>query len=450
MKINYVYMLSLFMIWGCEGFLDERPDKSILIPTTVEDIRALLDNDSDLNVVPGFGLLSSDDLWITDDGWTALSTPAEQNAYIWEKDIWAGAESADWSRMYHQIFIANVALDQLGLLPQSQEVDYLMGEALFHRAHAHFMLAQVFSPVYHAENAASTFGIPLRLNSEILERSPRVELNVFYKAILQDLEVAYSVLPETQSLKTRPSRLSAKALEARVHLVMGDYKSAGNAANLVMENSAYSLMDYNSQDSTARYPFAKYNSEVVFHSVILSYSFSGVGNVNVWIHPDIYESYGMWDLRRVLYGQGRSNAGFSFKGQYTGNFGRFGGIALDELYFIKMECLARTGQSAAALDLLNDFLETRFVTGKFIPFNINGIQELLEVILEEKRKSLVYRGVNWIDLRRLNQEEEFKRVIAREWMGEEVKLNYGSKKYVLPIPQGELNLNPIPQTDRED
>ncbi len=450
MKINYVYMLTLFLIWGCEGFLDERPNKSILIPTTVADIRALLDNDSDLNVVPGFGLLSSDDLWITDDGWASLSTPAEQNAYIWEKDIWAGAESADWSRMYHQIFIANVALDQLDRLSQSQEVESLRGEALFHRAHAHFMLAQIFSPVYHPENASSTFGIPLRMNSEILERSPRAELDAFYEAVLQDLEEAYSILPETQQLKTRPSKLSAKALEARVHLVMGNYELAGSAADLVMGNPTLSLMDYSSLDSTARYPFAKYNSEVVFHSVILSYSFSGVGNVNVWINPDIYGSYEEGDLRKVLYGLKRANGGFSFKGQYTGNFGRFGGIGLDEIYFIKMESLTRTGQATAALDLLNEFLETRFDEEKFTLLDVDVTQGLLEVILEEKRKSLVYRGINWIDLRRLNQDEDLKRLISREWMGEKIELNSGSKKYVLPIPQNELNSNPITQTDRVD
>ena len=76
--------------------------------------------------------------------------------------------------------------------------------------------------------------------------------------------------------------------------------------------------------------------------------------------------------------------------------------------------------------------------------------EILKWIVEEKRKSLVYRGLNWIDLRRLNAEPEFQRVLTREINGETVILNPLSKKYVLPIPENELALNPIPQTDRRD
>ena len=102
------------------------------------------------------------------------------------------------------------------------------------------------------------------------------------------------------------------------------------------------------------------------------------------------------------------------------------------------------------MDLLNEFLETRFDEEKFTLLDVDVTQGLLEVILEEKRKSLVYRGINWIDLRRLNQDEDLKRLISREWMGEKIELNSGSKKFVLPIPQNELNSNPITQTDRVD
>ncbi|MBA4300491.1 MAG: hypothetical protein C0433_10380 [Cyclobacterium sp.] len=450
-NINYtIVAFALIVISGCSGFLDERPNKGILIPTTVADIRALLDNDTDLNVVPAYGLLSSDDLFINDQGWGSLSSPAEQNAYIWNEDIWAGNASADWARLYRAIFVSNIALEQAELLPPSQEIARLKAEALFHRAHAHFMVAQVFSPAYFPGITDQELGIPLRLNTEILERSPRVKLQDYYNSVINDLELAFENLPDSDALKTRPSKLAAKALLARVYLTMGSYDLAEEAANWILARPELKLLQYQNLNPAATYPFQKYNSEVIFHSVILSHSYASVGNVNVWINPKLYERYDARDLRKTLYAIPRANGGISFKGQYTGNAARFGGIALDEIYFIKAESLARKNDASGALKVLNEILKTRFKSGSFEP--IEGISgtKLLQTVLEEKRKSLVYRGINWIDLRRLNFEPALQRTIERAVSGVTYQLKPLSKKYVLPIPDNELNLNPIAQTDRRD
>ncbi|PZV77565.1 SusD-like starch-binding protein associating with outer membrane [Algoriphagus aquaeductus] len=450
-NINYtIIAFALIVISGCTGFLDERPNKGILIPTTAEDIRALLDNDTDLNVVPAFGLLSSDDLVINDQGWGSLSSPSEQNAYIWNEEVWAGEASADWARLYRVIFVSNIALEQAELLPASEEVSKLKAEALFHRAHAHFMLAQVFSPAYFQGVTDQELGIPLRLNTEILERSPRIPLRDYYKVVINDLEIAFESLPMSEPLKTRPSKLTAKALLARVYLTMGMYDLAEEAANWILERPEVSLLNYQDLNPSTTYPFVVYNSEVIFNSVILSHSYASVGNVNVWINPELYQRYEEGDLRKVLFAIPRANGGISFKGQYTGRAARFGGIALDEMYFIKAECLARKNDSVGALKTLNDLLKTRYKVGSFSGFEgLSGIN-LLKKVLEEKRKSLVYRGINWIDLRRLNFEPAFQRTIERKISGVTYRLTPLSKKYVLPIPDNELNLNPIDQTDRRD
>lgn len=447
---NSIALLSVLLLYGCSDFLDERPNKGILIPTTVEDIRALLDNDADLNVVPAYGLLSSDDLLINDQGWGSLNSPSEQNAYLWKEDVWAGNSSADWSRLYRAIFISNIALEQAELLPPSQEISRLKAEALFHRAHAHFMIAQVFSPAYFPGVTDQELGIPLRLNTDILERSPRVTLQDYYDSVIDDLETAFESLPETESLKTRPSKLAAKALLARVYLTIGRYDEAEEEATWILARPEVSLLQYQNLNPAANYPFKKYNSEVIFHSVILSHSYNGVSNVNVWINPELYKSYSEGDLRKALFVIPRANGGHSFKGQYSGNFARFGGIALDEMYFIKAESLSRKNDSAGALQVLNNILKTRFKEGSFAP--VEGISgtELLQTVLEEKRKSLVYRGINWIDLRRMNFEPALQRTVEREVSGISYQLTPLSKKYVLPIPDNELNLNPIDQTVRRN
>ncbi|HAS58281.1 MAG: hypothetical protein CL554_05740 [Algoriphagus sp.] len=447
---NKIWLIAIPLLMACSGFLEERPNKGILIPTTEADIRALLDNDSELNLVPGFGLLSSDDLVITDGGWASLRTEEEQNAYLWREEIWPTTGAADWSRIYRVIFIANVVLDQIEKLPETQELTKMRAEALFHRAHAHFMLAQLFSPAYFQGLNDQEPGIPLRLNSEILERSPRVSLQSYYSQVLHDLDQAFISLPLLDPIKTRPSQLAVKALLARIYLTIGNYEMAEEAADWVINRQEVSLISYANLNPNAAYPFEKYNDEVIFHTVLISAGFSGVSNIQVWVNPELMEKYREGDLRKTLYTQLRPNGGYTFKGQYSGNFSRFGGLALDEIQLIKAECLARRNQTGEALGLMNQFLETRYLADQYEPKDENNSMEILKWIVEEKRKSLVYRGLNWIDLRRLNAEPEFQRVLTREINGETVILNPLSKKYVLPIPENELALNPIPQTDRRD
>lgn len=448
--LNKLGIMSILLLWGCSGFLDERPNKGILIPTTEQDIRALLDNDSELNLVPGFGLLSSDDLVITDGGWASLRTEEEQNAYLWREEIWPINGGADWSRIYRVIFIANVVLDQIEKLPVTQELSKMRAEALFHRAHAHFMLAQLFAPAYFQGINDQELGIPLRLDSEILERSPRISLISYYESIKSDLEEAFNSLPVLDPIKTRPSQLAVKALESRLYLTIGNYELAEAAADWVLSRPELKLIPYEDLNPNAAYPFEKYNDEVIFHTVLISAGFSGVSNVQVWVNPELMEKYQEGDLRKTLYTQLRPNGGYTFKGQYSGNFSRFGGLALDEVYLIKAECLARRNQVNEAESVLNQLLSTRFLQDQFVPIQNNSSQELLHLIVEEKRKSLVYRGLNWIDLRRLNAEPEFQRTLTRQINGESVTLSPLSKKYVLPIPENELALNPIEQTDRKD
>lgn len=436
------------MSFACEGFLDERPNKKILIPTTLEDLRAMLDNTSDMNVVPAFGLLGSDDLIISDAGWASLSTTSEQNAYIFAEEVFEGTSSADWARMYRQIFVSNVIMEQLEQFIPNEDTNELYGEALFHRAHAHFMLGQLFAVPYNSNTAAVDLSIPLRLNSDVQEKAPRGDMKTFYEQILSDLNRAFEILPIYGPIKTRPSKFAVKALQARVYLTIGELNKAELAADYVLGSAYHELLDYNELNPLRSYPFATYNSEVIFHTSILSHSYLDDGNVQVWIHPEIYGSYSTNDLRKNLFGKKRTNGGVSFRGQYSGDFSRFGGLALDEIYFIKAECLARSGENSKALEILDQILVTRFISSTYLPSFETMPEDILGEILKEKRKSLIYRGINWIDLRRLNFENKYARTITRTVENQSFILSPESNKYAYPIPDSELNLNPIPTNDR--
>lgn len=76
----------------------------------------------------------------------------------------------------------------------------------------------------------------------------------------------------------------------------------------------------------------------------------------------------------------------------------------DEIYLIRAECYARNGDKTNALKDLNDLLITRFKTGTFVPFTASTPEEALNIILQERKKTLVLRGLRWIDIKRLNLE----------------------------------------------
>ena len=54
---------------GCSGLLDEKPNTDLVIPDNLEDLRGLLDNDSQIiGKTGGLHVFSSDDLYLRESG----------------------------------------------------------------------------------------------------------------------------------------------------------------------------------------------------------------------------------------------------------------------------------------------------------------------------------------------------------------------------------------------
>ena len=105
---------------------------------------------------------------------------------------------------------------------------------------------------------------------------------------------------------------------------------------------------------------------------------------------------------------------------------------------ILAESLVRKGRIEEGAEILNALLINRY-SEAFIPVSFTDETQALQVILEERRKELAFRGLRWSDLRRLNNDERFKTTLTRNYEGQEYKLLPNSEKYVLPIPARELS-----------
>jgi len=461
---KYIKILSYYLIallftslqLSCKkDFLEKKPDKALLVPVTLDDFQELLNNSADvMNFSPVLPLISSDDLSITDNGYNALP-PQEQKSYAWAQSIYdLNSNSIDWDRPYKQVFYANVVLDGLANKAPDQtsqeQYNRIKGQALFTRALAFYNISQEFAAPYHKASANTQPGIPIRLTADVNIKSVRGTLQQTYDQILIDLNTALTLLPASQNYLTRPNKIAAHALLARLYLSMGDYKNASINASICLQQKN-TLINFNNIQSVSTYKMPKSlagtNVEVIYHQV-MNFSAATTVNATTLVDPSLYQLYDDNDLRKTLFFKKIDPVTINFKGNYTGTYENFSGLATDEIYLIQAECLARSGETQAAIDLLNQLLINRYATGKFSPLTANNAEEALNKILLERRKELLFRGLRWSDLRRLNQEPTHQTTLTRTIKGQTYTLLPNNNRYTLPIPESVIQATGMQQNPR--
>lgn len=450
------YKIVLFVFAGAIGvsckktWIEEKSNKSVDVPTSVKDFQALLDNSPIMNDQhPALGEISSDNYYLTNTMWQAWGADP-RNAYIWNKEIYSEVSSDNnWNLPYKQVFHSNIVLDDIDKVASedigSPAWNNVKGSAYYFRAIGFFNVAQLFAKPYSL-TFPEELGIPLRLKADPNEVSVRAGLQKTYEQILSDLHSAAGFLPVVPQFKQRPSRPAAYAMLSRVYLVMQDYSHALLYADSCLKLYD-SLLDYNTLNASATYPVPGLNKEVLFQATISNELFSS----KVIVDSNLYKSYNVNDLRQKIFYKTNTNGGILFVGTYTGgtasamNF--FGGLATDEVYLTRAECYARAGNITAAMSDLNALMTKRFKTGTFVPFTAANTSEALSLILDERRKETPFRGLRWLDLRRLNSDGA-NIVLTRNLNNETYTLQPNSSKYVLPIPPDIIRLAGIPQNER--
>lgn len=457
-KVLFILITAIAFSACRQDLLDVKPDKALVVPATLDDFQSLLDNSEQVfNCTPGLVLTASDDYYTAENTLSTLQG-FERNSYLWNADIFEGKTFApDWSRPYVQVLFANVVLEGLDKMDNSlrdTRWKNLRGTALFYRAYAFYHLAQMFAAPYQEATAESTPGIPVRLNSNVNEKSRRGNLKQTYDRVITDLMEAGTLLPVSSTYKTRPDRVARHAMLSRVYLNMGRFAQAGQYADSCI-SSASPLLDYNTLDTlgTARsfpdlFAAVNRNPEVLFYSSMPLYTFP-TGSALIFIDSALYKQYHVHDLRRKLFFRDRGNATFTFRGTYSGSAKSdlFSGLSLDEIYLNRAECYARNNETGKARADLNHLLQHRWKRNTFTAVTEDNAGALLKVILTERRKQLVTRGIRWSDLRRLNLEPSQSTTIRRMVGGREYLLRPKDQRYVFPIPDDEIGPD-MPQTPR--
>lgn len=412
-KIIFCCLLTICLTSSCSDFLELKPDKRMFVPQKAEDLWALLDNVGYMNMSSplGTGEMASDNFFVTDAVWAGIIDMETKAVFTWDR---YPVERFTWRSNYQRISYANVVLEHLERIPVSpKEETVIRGTAKFIRALAHYELLQIFAKAYSRETAEQTLGIPIRLTADINVPAHRSNLADSYSAVVQDLDEAVLLLTEdTPTYPTRPNRTAAFAALARIYLAMQDYPKAGKAAQEALKSNNR-LMDYNLLALDRSYPFDPFNKEVLYFATMTGL---GLTESRIRVDTNLYKSYADIDLRKKAYFT-KNTDGYQM---FTGNFSqetsasKFCGLSTSEVLLIASECAARMNNKGEAVSLINRLIQNRYKDGATQLGNNLDNSLVLSRILEERRKELVFRGVRWSDLRRLEDRSIIKRVLEKK------------------------------------
>jgi hypothetical protein len=455
--VSVLITLTGLSLTGCKkDFLDAKPSTNIMQPVTLDHFESLLEGDNFTYSTSALPILSADEYTYIDyPTWQSASTATERNAYIWAPDLFAGESNIqDWARPYAAIFYANNVISGLEKIEVTSDNvakwNSLKGWALFERAYHFYDLTRNFCKVYNPSTSATDLGIPLKLRPRIDEIVQRSTLQQTYEQILKDLNSARVLLGTSipTDNKNKPSAVSSYALQARIFLSMGAYPEAQMAADSCLR--LYDkLIDYQRLSTIATYPFEKTNAETLFTTATVSTypSCTGILNNFISINKELISLYDVNDLRLNIFFKSNPN-GYIMGGNYFGqSIFPYTGLATDEVYLIKAECEARRGNTAESLSILNTLLIKRYPSSSFSPLTATTPKQALDLVLLERRKELVWRGLRWDDIKRLNKEGAGI-ILTRVLNGVPTNLFPDDPRYVFPIPSDEVALSGIKQNQR--
>lgn len=454
MKKTYLLTLLLACLLGSckqeDEFLSSKPNQSLALPDKLDDLAAMLKREELFNDdEPVLGTITADDdFFITTDTWNQLFFATERNAYIFQEDIYENdvSDLSSWKDEYEKIYVANTVLEKLELLPKNinqGKYNEVKGTALFYRGLAFYNLSQHFGLSYNKGTAEKDLGIPLRMTADFNETVKRATVAECYRQIFADLEAALLLVPKNRQQYSRPHQASVLAILARICLAISEYEKAFEYAQRCLKENV-SLTDFSKLTPTASTIHQTFLEEDLYHSMLRSVTM--VGRRVAFINPALYNQYEDNDLRKSLYFSTMGTERI-FRGTFDFRGSKFSGPTVGEVYLIRAECLARKGNVSAAVEDMNTLLMQRYKPGTYQPYVLNNPNEVLPFILRERRKELVFRGLRWTDIKRLNKENAGIS-ISRSINGKTYTLPPNDPKYIMPIPKIEVLLSGIEQNKR--
>jgi hypothetical protein len=453
MKHKYIsaWLLGgLMMACGCSKYTDIKTQGS-LVPGDIQNYRYLLNYTSTYEIGGGLQDYAAAEADISDSTQQAQISTSSYYLYIQHVSTWSAPifpfatdKDPDWNSYYGRIFNCNVIINEVpgstgGTDSAKAE---LIGEALVHRADAYINLVNEYAKPYNAATAGSDLGVPLVLDPSLTQQLPRASIAAVYSRVEADLKQAAIALPRSSNINTLPNKAAAYALLARTYLLMGNYTNAGLYADsaLILKNTLNDL------GTTPTLPRKLTDPEIILEKVAgLSV---GYGSSMIRLSDELLGLFDTRDMRYQLFTAAAEDLGAT---GYTGRFftmervngdNRNIGPSVPEMILVKAESLARAGDANGAMDQVNILRQKRFAAADYVAMSAGSANDAIVKVIEERKREFMCRMLPWMDQRRLKDDPLFSKTYTRTWLGQTYTLEPSSNRYVFPISQYVINLNP--------
>jgi len=344
--------------------------------------------------------------------------------------------------------------------------DKVRGEALFLRAFAHFELFRYYCKNYTPSGLGMAY-----MEVPSLEGKTRIPMSEYFDKILADLTASKPLLASNTADVFRANKLAAAGLHARIALYMNNWDDAItystefiNAIPLATRTEFPGIWtDANKTESALKLSRTTGSRIGSFYrglftknsagAIVAPSSIAWVPSTKLWNlfdqSNDIrFKSYLIDEpiLAAVAGKPSRIVAKYAGTGYTTvnENVADIKVLRTGEMYLIRAEARAETNSVTGANSAESDLNALRAARiANYANVTLGSKEQAITEILQERFKELAFEGHRFWDLKRRGLPVERLDADAPSALGKTLPAN--NFRFVLPIPQSEINANPLIQ-----
>lgn len=460
-----LYILPVLLILGfaaCENYVDITPTGKKTVDSTETYYELVALPNRTYNPM-SFALLS-DNVWSLESkiiGKEYTSFDGINMTFNEEADRKELSDNNLYANCYTYILRSNIVISLVDDSQGDKDTKELAkAEAKIMRAWDHFIVVNTYAKAYDPETAANDGGIAI-VSKYDLEATPvKSTVAEVYDFIIKDIEEALPYLQEEPVNVYHPSKAFGYALAARVYLFHRDWKKAKEAAEESLKQNS-SLIDYialaDAGGPTKVLTYAKGGNPEILNYAYMGGTSDNLAHVYGMASPELVQLYGQNDERMNQFFKTTGNSIYYFdegSGAALWNtsitYSKFQtmsvGMRTAEVYLILAEAKARLKDISGAVGTLNLLREKRIRGTEAVLPEPATEREMMQEIIDERRRELISGFSRFWDLKRFNTEADYSKTITRKFPV--VSTDVEQKTYTLK-PDSRLYIIPFPMAARE-
>ncbi|MEY8847793.1 RagB/SusD family nutrient uptake outer membrane protein [Psychroserpens sp. XS_ASV72] len=459
-KVIIIAILSMFFATSCNDALDILPEDSIPAEnafTNVADLQnglnAIYFQYNPQNMIDYSSNYTDDTKIGADNGGQKVGF------HQWVLQANSAESQNMWLNCYATINSINRVLEAASTIApanaaEAEQYDKILGDCYALRAYLHLEVLAHYGVGYGDSDA----GVPISNFVVVFEQLPRSTAGEVFEFINNDLDTAMGLIDASYTDNGYVTRDFITAVRARAALYSGASSTALTATQALMDK--YPLADQGQYINM----FANDtdNTEVIFKLYRTNgnndprvggvWYFTGTGGAFMEMSNGFYDAVTAdpSDIRAFVNIDPLTDDAnnLHFIGKYPGKEGfdylnDVKVFRVSEMYLIRAEILAKSGDYNGAASLLKDIRDAR-TGGDTALSGFNNLPDAMDEILAERRLELAYEGFRFVDVKRTRSitNDGFDRNPADCGGAVPCQLASTDYRFTFPIPVAELNGNP--------